>query len=560
MEAALAKRETLARMSSNVPPLPHVITSAVEHPCVLNICKHLQKIGFCSLSIVPVDNKCCVSVQDIMSAVVSETCLITIMHANNEIGTVQPISKISQALKEAFPSNMRPIFHTDASQSLGKIPVGVEDLGVDLLTIAAHKFYAPKGIGALYMTHNLSERLGIDLPNFFYGGGQEKGRRPGTENVALIAGIGAGAELVTRKHLCAASSARYERLTRSLLHQLRSRCVGTVRMNGPINNIGGDLKAPGTCNDFEWARLPNTLSVAFAGIPAFELMQQIKGRLACSASAACHSHSSREVISQVLVEMGISYDYARGTLRLSVGKYTTESEIITASRILSDAANRLWETATTPSPRTKVQNFRLNKRSPNIAWNSPREAKDEVHPSPVRENVQRDVMPRQSVEKSMEEPIEPKNSPAVPRYMRQTRSSFYRSSNVSKSGENASTYSRPRRKTRQSHSKKPLIPRLNESMAYPSTPMVVDALGVNEPPDNFGTPSFRLSLRTDIDNAVEQSMTEEMSSPLEDSTKRNYSADGFGSEDWKSDFDRVLARTRAALLQSQNSKSTFSKE
>ena len=181
------------QMSTSVPPLPHIVTTAVEHPCVLNVCRHLERIGYCSLSVVPVDKQCRVSVQDVMSCIVSETCLVTIMHANNEIGAVQPIAELAQALKEAFPSNMRPVFHTDASQTLGKIPVDVEDLGVDLLTVAAHKFYAPKGIGALVAKKR--QYVKPPLKPLFLGGGQEQGLRPGTLAVPLIVGLGLASEL-----------------------------------------------------------------------------------------------------------------------------------------------------------------------------------------------------------------------------------------------------------------------------------------------------------------------------------------------------------------------------
>ena len=258
----------------------------------------------------------------------------------------------------------------------------------------------------------------------------------------------------------------------------------------------------------------------------------------------------------MLVEMGIDYEYARGTLRLSVGKYTTDSEIITASRILSDAANRLWEGSSNVSPKRTFQKPQESKISPAIAWNKPKEVKGGLQVSPSNIEIEDFVKTRHQVVNETKRSSNENSSPPIPRYMRQTRSSFNRISKFSstKTVRHRKSQSKPRIMEHQS--KIPLIP-FTDSSPSSSASNNFNLMELSP----TGTPNFRLSLRADIDEAVEKNMTpitsevqpQEMTTSVRQasniSNKRDYRADGFGSEDWKSDFDRVLARTRAALLQ-----------
>jgi len=271
----------------------HFITSAVEHPAVLEPCRALEKDGY-QVTVLPVDSIGRVSTDDAARSMTPDVILISVMHANNEVGTIQPISEIA-----AQARSRNVLIHTDAAQSVGKIPVGVDDLGVDFLSIAGHKLHAPKGIGALYI------RSGRELPSLIHGAGQEGGRRAGTLNVLEIVGLGKACELAQR-HMEA--TVEHCRRMRDRLWAGLSGALDSLRLNGDLRNS-----------------LPNTLSVGFRGVDAGTLLEQIGDRVAASAGAACHAGGVR--ISAVLEAMKVPVDYAMGTVRLSVGRTTTPEEI-----------------------------------------------------------------------------------------------------------------------------------------------------------------------------------------------------------------------------------------
>lgn len=283
----------------------HIITSAIEHPAVLEVCRELEQGGFI-LTVLPVDGFGQVSLNDLEAAIRIDTILITIMHANNEVGTLQPIKELASIARRHGIA-----FHTDAAQSIGKISVHVNDLGVDMLSIAGHKLYAPKGVGVLYV------RNGIELNNLMFGAGHESGRRPGTENLLEIVGIGKACSIAKRdmqtnqSHLLAMRKFLFTEIIKSLGEE-------RVRINGHPEQ-----------------RLPNTLSLGIRGIEAHQILNQINDQVAISAGSACHADSIS--ISPVLQAMQVPTDWARGTLRFSVGRETTYEEITHAISIISKA-------------------------------------------------------------------------------------------------------------------------------------------------------------------------------------------------------------------------------
>jgi len=278
----------------------HIITTSIEHPAVTLTCRYLETKGF-EVTYLPVDEFGLTSPSDVESAITERTILITVMHANNETGSIQPIREISRIARS------RGIcFHTDAAQSVGKIPVKVDELGVDVLTVAGHKFYAPKGVGALYV------RRGTGIEPLIHGGGQEHGFRAGTENVALIAGLGKAAELAGQE-----LHPNQQRLTalRDRLESLLESAPGRAKLNGhPMK------------------RLPNTLNISFEGIDSSELLASLP-EIAASTGSACHA--DRKEPSAVLVAMGVKRDLALGAVRLSIGRCTTEEKIARASQAIA---------------------------------------------------------------------------------------------------------------------------------------------------------------------------------------------------------------------------------
>ncbi|MBN1139787.1 MAG: selenide, water dikinase SelD [Anaerolineae bacterium] len=287
----------------------HIITSAVEHPAVIEVCKWLETQGF-RLTVLPVDEYGLVDPADLERAITPDTILVTVMHANNEVGTIEPISELA-----AIAHRHGALMHTDAAQSVGKIPVDVGSLGVDLLSVAGHKIYAPKGIGALYV------RSGTELARQLHGANHESNRRPGTENVLEIVGLGKACELAYRnlEENAAHFQTMRDRLHDSLLHELGQ---DSVKLNGhPLH------------------RLPNTLSLSFRGIEANTLLSEIGEEVAASAGAACHADNID--ISAVLAAMQVPIEWAMGTVRFSVGRGTTDEEVDRAAGIVSEAVSRL---------------------------------------------------------------------------------------------------------------------------------------------------------------------------------------------------------------------------
>ena len=293
----------------------HIITSSVEHPAVLEPCYTLEKDNFC-VTILPVDGEGRVNPETVAQAITAETTLISIMHANNEVGTIQPIAEIAAVAREHGI-----LLHTDAAQSVGKIPVRPDELGVDFLSLAGHKLYAPKGAGALYV------RSGRHLDRLIHGANHESGRRAGTENVLGIVGLGKACEIAGES--LEADGAHSRALRDRLWEGLSSRLTD-LRRNGD----------PEAC-------LPNTLSVSFRGIDATALLTEIGDRVAASAGAACHSEGVE--ISTVLTAMQVPLDYAMGTVRFSVGRPTTEADVDAAVQVVAEAVDRLRETAPPPS-------------------------------------------------------------------------------------------------------------------------------------------------------------------------------------------------------------------
>jgi cysteine desulfurase len=269
-----------------------IITCATEHPAVLAPCRFLQSQGF-KITILPVDGAGRLDPDEVRRALTPGTILISVMHANNETGALNPLTEIGALAREAGVP-----FHTDAAQSVGKIPVDVDELPVDFLTVAGHKFYAPKGIGALYM------RSGAAFTPLLHGASQEGGRRAGTENVPYMVALGAACRLA-RERLPGAAA--HLQSLRDRLHERLKAAVPGLLLNGP-----------------EVERLPNTLNVSFPGVSGGELMAGLPD-LAASLGSACHA--GREAISPVLAAMGVPLDQARGAVRFSVGYPTTLAEV-----------------------------------------------------------------------------------------------------------------------------------------------------------------------------------------------------------------------------------------
>lgn len=269
----------------------HIVTSTVEHPATLVPCEFLAKQGF-TITHVPVDRVGQVDPDDVRRALTPRTILVSIMHANNEVGTIQPIEKISRMTRDRGI-----LLHTDAAQSVGKIPTRVDDLGVDLLSIAGHKLYAPKGVGALYI------RRGTPIEPLIHGAGHEGGRRAGTESALMTAALGVAAELaanLTPMH-------RIRDLRDQFWQQLIAAFGNRVVLNGHPEH-----------------RLPNTLNISFVGLVGGEILAGLDG-VAASTGSACHSGQIE--LSPVLRAMGVAPEIGMGAIRFSLGRGTTKEEI-----------------------------------------------------------------------------------------------------------------------------------------------------------------------------------------------------------------------------------------
>jgi cysteine desulfurase len=284
----------------------HIISTTIEHPAVLNPVHWLEGQGF-SATYLPVDGAGRIDPQTVRRAITGETILISVMHANNEVGTIQPLAEIGAIAREKGI-----VFHTDAAQSVGKIPTRVDDLRVDLLTVAGHKLYAPKGIGALFI------RSGIKINTYLHGAGQEGGRRAGTENVPYIAALGKAAELAAQR--LASDGASILRLREHFYNRLSELADG-VMLNGHPTE-----------------RLPNTLNVSFAGVIGADLLAQTP-EIAASTGSACHEGSGE--LSGVLKAMGTSREQGFGAVRLSLGRLTTVEQIDRAAEVLATKIREL---------------------------------------------------------------------------------------------------------------------------------------------------------------------------------------------------------------------------
>jgi cysteine desulfurase len=269
----------------------HIVTSAVEHPAILEPLRFLETLG-AKVTVLPVDRAGRVDPEDIRKAVTPRTILVSVMHANNEVGTVQPIAEIAAVTRAAGV-----LLHTDAAQSVGKIPTRVGELGVDLLSVAGHKLYAPKGIGALFI------RRGTRIEPFVHGAGHERGRRAGTENVLVAVGLGAACEVARRWVGMPAVRALRDRFEQVLKERLGDRIT--------VNGAGAD-------------RLPNTANVNFVGQVGAEVLARVPG-LAASTGSACHADSVQ--LSPVLAAMGVPTREGMGAVRFSLGRTTTRHEL-----------------------------------------------------------------------------------------------------------------------------------------------------------------------------------------------------------------------------------------
>lgn len=272
----------------------HIITSSIEHDAILEPCKSLEKQGY-RISFLPVDKHGSINPEDLRKEISSDTCLITIMYANNEVGTIQPIKDMSSIAKE---KNIA--FHTDAVQAVGKIPVDVKELGVDLLSISSHKINGPKGVGALYV------KKGVNISPLILGGGQESGLRSGTENVASIVGFGMACEL-SKKHMDANTD---------YLKKLTTKLISRVLHEIPATTINGnpDMKTP------------NNAHFTFLGVNGEDLIIKLdENKISASTGSACSVKIQKA--SHVLKAMGFSHEQITGSLRLTVGITNTEQEM-----------------------------------------------------------------------------------------------------------------------------------------------------------------------------------------------------------------------------------------
>ena len=286
----------------------HIITSDIEHPAVDETCKYLEKNGF-KITYLPVYKDGIVKVKDLENAITDKTILITIMHANNEIGTMQPIAEIGKIAREN-----KIYFHTDAVQTVGKIPINVGDLNVDMLSLSAHKLYGPKGVGALYM------KQGVRIEPIMYGGGHEKGIRPGTENVPGIVGLGKA---------CSIAKENLQRDAQRLI-SLRDMLI-----DGVLSEIEESY-----LNGHKTKRLPNNANFRFTGIEGESLILHLDGKgIATSTGSACSSTKLEP--SHVLMAIGLKEVEAHGLLRISLGHENTEEDIIYTISAIKEVVEKL---------------------------------------------------------------------------------------------------------------------------------------------------------------------------------------------------------------------------
>lgn len=288
----------------------HIITTAIEHHAVLDTCKYLEKNGF-QITYLPVDEYGLITAQQVADAITEKTILITVMYANNEIGVIQPIQEIGKIAKEKGI-----YFHTDAVQAIGAIPVLISDLHVDFLSLAAHKFYGPKGIGALYI------RRGVQLETFMHGGAQERNKRAGTENVPGIVGLGKAIEIAVNQ--LDSYSSHVQHLRDRLITEVMSK-VPNVRLNGhPTKRLPGNVN----------------FSIEYIEGESLLLSLDMKG-IAASSGSACTSGSLDP--SHVLLAIGLPHEIAHGSLRLTLGEENTDDDVDYCVEVIPGIVNRLRE-------------------------------------------------------------------------------------------------------------------------------------------------------------------------------------------------------------------------
>ncbi|MEX2059717.1 MAG: cysteine desulfurase family protein [Nitrosopumilaceae archaeon] len=286
----------------------HIVTSSIEHEAILEPCKKLEKEGF-EITYIPVDDSGLVNSKDIEKSITPETCLVSIMFANNEVGTIQPIQEISKICHDK-----QIVFHTDAVQAVGKVKLDVKELGIDMLSISSHKINGPKGVGALYI------KKGIEIIPFIFGGGQENGMRSGTENVASIVGFGKACQLAQ------------ENMKQNILHlqNIRNNLIAKVMKEIPLVTLNGHSDQ----------RIANNAHFTFLGVNGEDLIIKLdENGIAASTGSACSVRVQKE--SHVLKAMGFSHDQIAGSLRLTVGISNTDSEIEKTVEILKKVVKEL---------------------------------------------------------------------------------------------------------------------------------------------------------------------------------------------------------------------------
>lgn len=301
----------------------HIITTAIEHHAILHTCEYLEKQGF-SITYLPVDEHARVKIEDVRNAITDQTILISVMFANNEVGTIQPITEISEIAKEKGI-----YFHTDAVQAVGNYPIDVKELNLDLLTLSGHKFHGPKGVGALYV------RRGVRIESVQQGGGQERSIRPGTENVPGIIGLGKAAEIAKRD------------MEKKIAHITALRDKLTTGIRERISDI--------KLNGHPTIRMPGNVNFSFSYVEGESLLLNLdlKG-IAASSGSACTSGSLDP--SHVLLAMGLTHEVAHGSLRISLGRGNTAEDIDYCLTVLPEIIERLRSMSPLSSTSTMAEN------------------------------------------------------------------------------------------------------------------------------------------------------------------------------------------------------------
>ena len=296
---------------ANKPKGNHIIVSSIEHKAVLDSCKRLEKEGF-EITYLPVDKSGIVSLDELKKSLRPDTILVSIMYANNEIGTIEPIKKISEIIKESKVSN--PVFHSDACQAVGVITLNVKDLEIDALTISSSKIYGPKGIGCLYLNKK------VLIEPIIYGGGQEGGIRSGTENVASIVGFSEALKIADKKRI--SESKRLTLLRDCFLSKIMKEIKG-VSINGGIKE-----------------RLPNNINISIRGVEGETLLLLLDNNgIACSTGSACSASDLNP--SYVLVGIGVPLELAHCSIRFTLGRYTKKTDIDYTVKVLSESVKKI---------------------------------------------------------------------------------------------------------------------------------------------------------------------------------------------------------------------------